>query len=147
MYEKRWASGLLNTVDYLIFWKFTYVIVSTVNPLRSLIFLFWLSSVLLNLQLHHQCCPKIMNFVSLFNPLFFLCRISARKPEWARQANLVCSGSQPISEHRIHFILPTGTASYIITTIISHTFASGKKSANELHFFTFITFMEKDNEW
>ena len=92
------------------------------------------------LSKNYELCKSVQPIV------FFVCRISARKPEWARRANIVCSGSQLISEHRIHFILPTGTASYIITTIIAHTFASGKKSANELRFFTFITFMEKDNE-
>ena len=67
-----------------------------------------------NSILHCQQHPKIMNIVlSLLQAVFFLCRIKAGSPNLARWAHLACSGSQ--LEHKMHFILPTGTVSNIIT--------------------------------
>lgn len=54
-----------------------------------------------------------MNFLGLLHKTFFSLRgINADNCKWARWARLACSGSQ--SEPSIHFILPMGTASYII---------------------------------
>ena len=64
--------------------------------------------------LHCQQHQKIINIIlSLLLAVFFLCRIEAGSPNLTRWAHLACLGSQ--LEHRMRFILPTGTVGNIIT--------------------------------
>ena len=66
------------------------------------------------LILHCQQHQKIINIIlSLLPAVFFLCRIEAGSPNLTRWAHLACLGSQ--LEHRMRFILPTGTVGNIIT--------------------------------
>ena len=86
---------------------------STTNSRESfLLSFFGLSSVTFCVSI-----AEIVQELRLYsNSNFFIGRINAGNPEWERWAHLARSGSQ--SEHRIHFILPTGAASDVIMSNI-----------------------------
>ena len=68
------------------------------------------------LRFYRPRCPRISNLKCPLQIIFFLRGTKAGNPERARWVHIARSGRQ--SEHRIRFILPTGTASDSIERVV-----------------------------